>query len=318
MRKYKKKYHIHVSISFMEEFNYINILSKYQDIVITRVCTILSQRKDLERHFIYNKKLIHFFYSRADQVVVLTKYAKKEMISKYGIPEKKITIIPNSIFEPDEKICKNDKWIYGNSVVLCVGRLEDVKQQNIAIRAFVKVAEQIPDAKLLILGKGPNYEKLKKLISKYNLEDIVYLLGFQKDTMYFMKNSNIYLMTSKTEGFSNSTIEAMGMGLPVISTYNPAVSEILSPSHIVNKRKINYMEYGVITPYINHDYLWEKDVMNEEKLLSDVILKMLTDNEMRQNYSKQSLLRAETFKTDKIMKKWNRLMNQMKKERYGK
>ena len=72
MRRLKRQYHIDAAISFMEEFNYINVLSKGREKVIARVCTILSTRKELNG-FLYKKGIVRFFYSRADRVVVMSR-----------------------------------------------------------------------------------------------------------------------------------------------------------------------------------------------------------------------------------------------------
>ena len=256
MRKYKRKYKIDVSISFMEEFNYINVLSKGQDTVITRICTILSQREDLKKLYLYKKGLIKFMYNHSDKVVVMTNYAMHEMVAIYGVKRKKLIKIPNSITKMG-KIQKSEPWQYGDKTIICIGRLEDVKQHNIAIRAFSTVIKKIPTAKLIILGTGQTKGKLKALIKKMNLENSVFLLGFKENINYFLQNSKVFLMTSKTEGFPNSMLEAMSLGIPVVSIDSPgAPREILKVSGSGND--IQYGEFGIITPYINHNFLSQK------------------------------------------------------------
>lgn len=308
MRKYKKTYKIDVSISFMEEFNYINVLSKGRDTVITRICTILSQREELRRTcFLYNKHLIHFFYNRADKVVVMTDYAKKEMEHEYGIRKKKLVKIPNPIFtlKAQENVAE---WIYGSNAVICVGRLENVKQHHVAIRAFSTVVKKFPDAKLLILGAGPNKNKLNSLIKNLQLENNVFLLGFQKDIFYYLKNAKVFLMTSYTEGFPNSMVEAMSIGLPVISIDSPgAPREILKAAD--NTTSIQYGAYGVITPYVKNNYMAKEAITYEEQMLGQAINEMLADETLRETYAKAALKRAQVYNTEKIMAVWNKIIN---------
>lgn len=306
MRKYKKRYKIDVSISFMEEFNYINILSKQRDLVITRICTILSQRKDLQQSFLYKADLVRFMYNRADKVVVMTDYAKQEMSHTYGIDKRCLVKIPNPI--TTLQYPSNDlKWIYGDEAIVCVGRLENVKQHNIAIRAFASIAEKIPTAKLLILGIGPTEGKLKSLVKKLNLEDRVFFLGFRKDIGYYLHRSRVFLMTSKTEGFPNSMLEAMSMGLPVVSIQSPgAPIEILKAEQ--NNKSVSYGKYGIMTPYINHDFLSQKPIMKEEVLIGDALTVLLQDRELWKKYSNASYSRAKMYDTEKVMSRWNRLI----------
>ncbi len=309
MRKYKKSYKIDVSISFMEEFNYINVLSKGRDTIITRICTILSQREELRKNcFLYNKNLIRFFYNHADKVIVMTDYAKKEMEHLYGIKRKKLVKIPNPISAL--KIKENaGEWIYGANTVICVGRLENVKQHHIAIRAFSTVVQKIPDAKMIILGSGPNKNKLNSLIKNLHLENHVFLLGFQKDISYYLQNAKVFLMTSYTEGFPNSMVEAMSTGLPVISIDSPgAPREILKAARNTTT-SIQYGAYGVITPYIKNHYMAKEPITHEEQVLGQAITEMLVNDTLREKYAKAALKRAQMYHTEKVMAIWNKIIN---------
>ena len=162
IRNLKKEYEIDVAISFVEEYNYINILSRGREKVFVRVCTILSRRHDLD-NMLYDKELIKFFYSKADKVIVMSRYAQKEMQEIYNVPAKKLLTIPNPIKEKDEYSDKENVWTYGEKVILSVARLEHIKQQERIIRAFSYTVQQEKDAKLLILGKGRNKQILENL-----------------------------------------------------------------------------------------------------------------------------------------------------------
>ena len=94
MKSFKKKYKIDVSISVMEDFNYINIFSRCSDRVIVRVATILSQRKELNDLY-FKKKYLRFTYNNADYVVVMSADGFDEMTGVYGIDKGKVRIIPN-------------------------------------------------------------------------------------------------------------------------------------------------------------------------------------------------------------------------------
>lgn len=306
MRRYKRKYKIDVSISFMEEFNYINVLSKGRDMVITRICTILSKREDLQKSYLYKKELVRFMYNHADKVVVMTAYAMYEMIQQYGVKRTKLVKIPNPVSKMEKgKEC--DKWLYGDNAVICIGRLEDVKQHNIAIRAFSTVVQKNSSAKLIILGIGQTEGKLKALIKKLNLENNVFLLGFKENINYYLQNSKVFLMTSKTEGFPNSMLEAMSLGIPVVSLDSPgAPREIIRVSD--NKDSIQFGKYGILTPYIAHNYLSKQPIMQEEKLLGTAVSMLLQDKELWERYSEASCKRAKLYDAEKIMNTWNKII----------
>jgi glycosyltransferase involved in cell wall biosynthesis len=290
----------------MELFNYINILSKGRDRVIIRICTILSQREDIEQSYLYNRNLLRSVYNRADRVVVMTDYAMKEMMAQYGIKRKKLVKIPNPVTNPERRE-EEEVWKYGEHTVVCVGRLEDVKQHNVAIRAFAMTAEKIPDARLLILGVGLNAAKLRSLIKSLKLEDKVQLLGFKKNINYYLEHAKVFLMTSKTEGFPNSMLEAMSVGVPVVSIDSPgAPGEILKAES--GSHKVQYGIYGIVTPYINHHYLSKEPITDEERQLSDAVTELLMDEELWKRYAEASRKRAAMYNMEKIMNCWNRLI----------
>lgn len=308
MRKYKIKYDIDVSISFMEEFNYINILSRIGDKIIISTHTTLSQRPELrEQSLLYDKKTIHFFYNHADKLVVMNDYAKKDMEHIYKVKKRKLIKIPNPISSL-KKSTSRTEWIYGSNVVICIGRLIGVKQHNVAIRAFSTVVKEKPDAKMIILGEGPDKNKLNILIKKLNLENNVFLLGFQKDIFYFLQNAKVFLMTSYTEGFPCSMVEAMSAGIPVISTNSPGgQKEILKPfDKIAN---IQYGAYGIITPYIKNNYMAKEPITHEEQMLGQAITEMLLNDTLREKYAKAALKRAQMYNTERIMAIWNKIIN---------
>ena len=219
MRWYKSKYKIDTAISFMEEFNYINILSKGKEQVITRICTVLSAEGEWITP-LFSWQFVHFFYPRADKIVVMSVYVKEDMNKNFGIPMNKIAKIPNPVSDIDTNI-PNRKWSYGNKVIITVGRLSAEKQQERLIRAFSYVHAHDEEAVLLILGIGPKERDLKFLTRKYGLEKNVIFAGYKNNVAYYLKNSSFFVLTSKLEGFPNAMLEAMSFGLPVITTDSP-------------------------------------------------------------------------------------------------
>jgi glycosyltransferase involved in cell wall biosynthesis len=309
MRRLKKQYHIDVAISFMEEFNYINILSKRRERVIVRICTILSDRKELSG-FLYEKKRVHFFYSKTDKVVVMSHYAWRDMHDYYRVPGKKLIRIPNPVVECSEKR-DEDEWEYGEKAFVCMGRLEGVKQHERIIRAFSYVAACEKQAKLLVLGKGPNLNYLQRLCSEFQVEGKVVFVGFTGRPAYYLKRAKAFVMASKVEGFPNSMIEAMSCGTPVITTDSPgACGEIVGkPKSIEHAASIIFCRYGILTPNMPEGKVKAGTPLTEQELLlGRVMLKVLTEDEIYKRYRKQSFKRAQMYSLDKVITKWNRLV----------
>ena len=307
MRKLKHKYKIDVAISFMEQFNYINILSKGKEKVFARVCTILSFREDFDG-ILFRKDLVRLLYSKADKVIVMSDYGMRDMCKYYGVPGKKLVKIPNAVTDRDmEEVAS--PWEFGDMAVISVGRLEDVKQHDRIIRAFSYVVQKEQRAKLLILGEGSRRGYLKNLSEKYGIEDSVKFIGFTDKVSYYLRNSKAFVMASKVEGFPNSMIEAMNYGLPVIATDSRGgCSEVIGHKE-KDQAGFQLCEYGIFTPSMPKEKVRVNSPLSRQELiLGDAILSVLTDCEIYDEYKQRSFKRADMFHVDKVMKKWERLI----------
>lgn len=312
MRLLKCKYKIDVAVSFMEEFNYINILSKGKEKVITRICSTLSIDEIFYRNsFLHRKRIISFFYPKADRVVVLSKFALKEMNNYYGVPEKKLIRIPNVVTSREKTCASEEDWQYGSKVVICVGRLHPMKQQERIIRSFYYAVQREPDAKLLILGKGSQLCFLENLCKRLNIDGNVVFAGFTDKVPYYLRHAKVFVMASKAEGFPNSMIEAMNYGVPVITTDSTgACSEIIGKQQ--GKKEdtgFEFCKFGILTPDMPDGKMKLNDELSvQEIILGEAILNVLSDEGIYQRYSRQSLRRASMYQIEKVIKRWDRII----------
>ena len=289
----KKQYGIDISISFMEEYNLINVMSKVKDKTFIRVCTILSVRKEeFTGNIYYHPKILKFIYNRACKVIVMTNYAKNDLVQNYGIYAKQIQIIPNPLFLENKKEKRESQeiWEYGSKAIVSVARLEEIKQQQHIIRSFSKALINQPDAKLVFVGNGSGkyIEYLKKLIKELKIEQSVNLVGRQKNIEFYLTNSKAFVLTSKTEGFPNSMLEALEVGIPVISSDCPgAPREILHPGMKPETKveQIVYGEYGILVPHLDGKKYSAKEVLTkEEKYLQIAMEEILSSSELENKY----------------------------------
>jgi glycosyltransferase involved in cell wall biosynthesis len=103
-------------------------------------------------------------------------------------------------------------------VIGTVGRLDPVKDQAGLIRAFAQVRSQFPEAVLVIAGDGPCREELRGLVASLQLGENVRLLGERKDIPNVLGAMDVFVLPSIAEGISNTILEAMATGLPVVAT----------------------------------------------------------------------------------------------------
>ncbi|AEC52030.1 LPS biosynthesis rfbu related protein [Pyrococcus sp. NA2] len=130
-------------------------------------------------------------------------------------------VIPNGIdFKRIQNVSKKDE----EYDIIFVGRLIREKNVDLLLKAVRMVREDIPDLKVLIIGEGPEKERLVKLASILDLSDNVKFLGFLKDhdeVISYLKSSKVFVLPSKREGFGIVVLEANASGLPVITLDYP-------------------------------------------------------------------------------------------------
>lgn len=105
--------------------------------------------------------------------------------------------------------------------IVAVGRVDENKNHEMLIRAFAGIAKEFPDYRVMIYGEGDKREALKDLISKWGLEKQIFLPGSMDNIADGIYKTRVFVLPSNTEGVPNTLIEAMLMGLTVISTDCP-------------------------------------------------------------------------------------------------
>ncbi len=103
-------------------------------------------------------------------------------------------------------------------ILLMVSRLAPEKNISFVFEVLARVREKFPDTGLVIVGSGPEEEKLKSLVKKLKLEGAVEFVGWQNDLTSFYKTANCFIQTSYFEGYGLSLVEAGLSGLPVVTT----------------------------------------------------------------------------------------------------
>jgi glycosyltransferase involved in cell wall biosynthesis len=152
--------------------------------------------------------------SKADLVIAVCKRHKEEIMEQYGIEEDRIRVVYEGIdvqrFSPSE--CKGKD-------VLFVGRLHQRKGLDRLLKAFKKVKESDPEARLRIAGKGEGEKEYKALSRKLGIDDVVQFLGHVPDDVLpgLYTSSSLFIMPSYYEGFGLVLLEAMASGLPVLA-----------------------------------------------------------------------------------------------------
>ncbi|SFV67558.1 Glycosyl transferase, group 1 [hydrothermal vent metagenome] len=228
----------------------------------------------------YYIKLVCWFFNRSDNVIGISQ-GVCENLSKLGV-KKCQTIYNPAVFSEILKLAeKKVDFEFKKKTFIAVGRLVKQKNFSLLIDAFAQVKKQL-DCQLIILGEGELETKLEKQIKKLNLEDDIHLLGFVDNPFYFMKNADVFVLSSLWEGFGNVVAESLALGTQVVSTNCPS-----GPSEILEDGK-----YGFLV-----------EVNNSEKLASAML------NALENPIDEKLLIkRSLDFRIEEIAKQYKKVL----------
>lgn len=238
------------------------------------------------------KNFVRLFYRYADKIIAVSNGIKEDLIKNFGVSESKTVVIYNPVDIDEIEMLSQEKvnhqWLNNKiPVIVSVGRLRKQKGYPYLIMAFSIVRESFP-CKLLIIGEGEEREKLISMVKKYNLEKDIEFLGFQKNPFKYMVRSSVFVLSSLYEGFGNVIVEAMALGLPVISTDCPS-----GPSEIIED-----MKNGILVP------------VGDEHSLARAILSVLTNGKLRESLREHAKNRAKIFSLKRIIKSYTEVFNE--------
>ena len=223
-------------------------------------------------------------FEQADTITALTKSIETHLIS-LGAKKKKITIIPNGIdterFNSNNKNYLKEKFGISQQVVLFVGRFIEWKGIQYLLEAFTDVIKKVPDAKLVMVGTGPQLKEINKFREKY--VGSVFLLNFinHEEMPYIYTGCDVFVLPSLFEIFGNVVLEAMASGKPVIGS-----------------------DVGGMKEIIVHGKTGFRVQPKNSKQLSEYIIKVLTDESLKNRLGINARLRAtETYSTEVVCNK---------------
>ena len=250
---------------------------------------------DLIKNKSLNKILEKGAYKKINRIICVSNDAKSSMIKLYPNLYKKIEVIYNPI-DKEEIIEKSKEYkkIFNDKKlnIISIGRLIDAKGYDILLQAHNLLIKKGLNYKLYILGEGKERKKLEKYIEKNNLENYTQLLGFKENPYPYLKEADIFVSSSRYEGYPLVLCEAICLEKPIIATNCTGPKEILENG-----------KYGLIAEVENIEDLAEK--------MEELIL----NKELRNSYSVLVKKKAETFNISRIMKEIERELNERNKNK---
>ncbi len=208
----------------------------------------------------------------------------KEELKRFGIKESNITVVPNGIDLNPHLGKKSEK-----PVVVYFGRIKNYKRVDHILKAFSIVKRKIPDAELVIAGRG-EITHLKNLAKDLNIDGSVIFMGEvdEKRKVEILSSSWVYVIASTKEGWGISVIEANACGTPAVAYDVPGLRD--SIKHGYNGLLV---ENGNI------------------EALANAIIHLLKDDELRKELSRNAIEWAKQFSWDKSAEEFERLIQSL-------
>ena len=190
----------------------------------TALNTALNTLHPLSR--LLYRLLIRLCYKRAYKLAAVSKGVAKDMAACAGLPLEQVTVIYNPVLRSrdlaqDQPRPSHSFFASPQPIILAAGRLSPEKDYLNLLHAYSAVA-QGSDARLIMLGEGPERENLEKEIAKLGLADRVSLPGHVENPYPFFAHSDVFVLSSVREGLPTVLIEALAYGAKVVSTDAPS------------------------------------------------------------------------------------------------
>mgnify|MGYP002672311564 FL=1 len=287
VRKLKQRMKPVIAYSFGPSANMVNALSKTS---LTRVFLGLRGYQDVA-----DDPKMKLYVRKADRIICCSKEIEAIVQEKYGYLQTATLYNPydaEGITELSKEKVTDLPWKMEDEdrprILIGVGRDDPVKGFWHLIKAFYLVQKEIPQMRLIIMGDG-SFEQAKSLVSELQLEQKVYFPGVRKNPYKYLAASEMFLLSSYTEGFPNVLVEAMILGRPLISTDCRT-----GPAEILEHGK-----YGILVPDMGDTEDYSGDTISEkETCFAEKIIEVLKDSERQKELSELERKRAGEFDYD--------------------
>ncbi len=237
-----------------------------------------------------DRKLNSFFYKRLGMYPVsISPVIKETVIEEYGLPAENIGMVYNGI-DLSNCIPKMD-YSFGEEInLLHVGRFNYQKNHEGILRAFAKVTERFPNARLNLYGAGELEQRCRELCHELSLDDHVNFCGTTDKIYSVMSKSDMFLLCSNYEGMPITLIETMATGLPIVATPVGGVVDM-----------IEHEKHGLLCE-CNDD------------AIADAVIRMLSDRELRGSCGRAAKERSVFFSADNMAEGYIEIYNKLLKK----
>jgi glycosyltransferase involved in cell wall biosynthesis len=264
---------------------------------ILGINSILCERMHLSSHLegryrgirlVLAKSLSRIGYRLASRAVGVSEGVSEGKVAAFGAdPRRTSTMVnPFDLAFIERESARLPEFDLPERFIVAAGRLEKSKGMNVLIDAFVASGLEHD---LVILGEGSQRPALEEQIKAAEATARIHLPGYALNPFAILSRAQLYVSASTNEGFPNALVEAMALGVPVISTdCRSGPAEILAGVTRMNCSDVTFADHGVLVPE------------NDAQALASAIRSVLLDPALRGDYAGRARRRAQDFSIEKI------------------
>lgn len=288
-----------IVISFLEGFTnrIISGCTETRTKKIAWIHTVLENKKMFSHGFRSFKEAI-MCYKSFDKICCVSNNVREAFIKTSGLSQD-IEVVYNTNNTVD--ICERakepiDDIHFDNNIVnICsVGKIAETKGYDRLARIHKRLLDDGIKNHIYIIGTGAGRSKIEKYLTDNNIQKSFTFLGYRDNPYKYIARSDLYVCSSRREGFSTSVTEALILGLPIVTTNCSGAKEQMGENN----------EYGIVTE-------------NNEYALYEGIKKMLSTDGLLGHYKKQAQKRGSFFSTETTVQAVENLLTSLIKEKCG-
>lgn len=189
---------------------------------------VVSEHTDLRRsaaitrpHRLILARLGDAIYGRAHATIAVSQGVRESIAELTRLATERITVIYDPVREPTTAPLPDDEltrwWRGGQAALIAVGNLKPAKGFDLLIDAVARLRAAGTDARLLILGEGPDVQFLHDEIARLGVAGGVRLPGYRADPYPYLRAADLFVLSSRWEGLGNVITEALACGTPVVA-----------------------------------------------------------------------------------------------------
>lgn len=241
-------------------------------------------------HRMAHSVVSRYIYPKLNSILAVSEGVARSV--SYAVPKAaaRVQVLYNPV-DVDDLIQASNAVaeLLDHPAVVAVGRLEHQKGYDILIQAHAQLIHQGIHHRLVIIGKGSRLTALKQLAISLGVEASVSFSGFLENPYPLMKQADVFVLSSRYEGFGMVVLEALSLGLPVVSTRCPSgPEEILGDGY-----------YGLLVP------------VEDPPALAEAIASLLHNIPLRDDFRGRAMKRARDFAVDSVVRRFEEVIDQV-------